>query len=114
MSNNRKKIKKLAENVRNNPDDSFLKFALALELLKNNQPGKALMLFESVYKNDPDYLGVYYHLGKLYESLKKFDRAEQLFTEGIRVAQRQGAGRTESELNEAQDSLKADRNYETP
>ncbi|MEX0994830.1 MAG: tetratricopeptide repeat protein [Balneolaceae bacterium] len=113
MSDNLQKIKKLAANVRENPEDSFLKFALALELLKNNQDRKALLLFESVYKNHPDYLGVYYHLGKLYESLENYERAEQLFTEGIRVAQRQDKDRTEKELNEALEALKEDRNHET-
>jgi len=112
MSNNQSKIKRLAQNVRKNPDDSFSKFALALELLKNNQTKKALMLFESVYDNDPEYLGVYYHLGKLYESLENYHHAEKLYNEGIRVAENQHDERTRQELTEALESLKEDRNYE--
>lgn len=113
MSDNQEKIKRLASNVREDPDDSFSKFALALELLKNNQPGKALLLFESVYENDPEYLGIYYHLGKLYESLEKYKLAEHLYMQGVRVAEKQGADRTQKELSEALESLKEDRNYET-
>lgn len=112
MTDNRNKIKQLAQNVRNNPTDSFSKFALALELLKNNQAQKALALFESVYTLDPEYLGVYYHLGKLYQSMNRFQDAEECFKEGIVVAEQQNEQRTLSELKEALILLEEEKNYE--
>ena len=95
------KIRRLARYVNRNPEDSFSKFALALELLKNNQPEKALVLFESVYQNDPDYLGTYFHLGKLYRQLERLRDAQRCYREGIELADRQQDRRTESELQEA-------------
>jgi chorismate synthase len=59
------KIRELAGYLKKNPNDSFTKFALALELLSLNDVSKAQGLFESVLKQDPDYLGVYYHLGQI-------------------------------------------------
>ncbi|MEX2573204.1 MAG: hypothetical protein WD317_02865 [Balneolaceae bacterium] len=101
MSENKKNIQRLAGYVSKNPDDSFSKFALALELLKNNQGGKALVLFESIYERDPDYLGIYYHLGKLYQDLHRGIKAETCFREGIDLAEKQNERQTLSELKEA-------------
>ncbi len=100
------KIKRLARYVRDNPDDSFSKFALALELLKNNQVEKALTLFESIYKNDPGYLGTYYHLGKLYQDMDRKGDAERMFREGAVLAAQNHNPKTLSELNEALEELR--------
>jgi tetratricopeptide (TPR) repeat protein len=103
-------IKKLARNIKNNPDDSFSKFALALEFQKKENLNKARILFEDIYKNDPEYVGVYYHLGKLYERLDMAAEARKIFQEGIKVAQKQKESRTEKELKEALVQLKTDMN----
>lgn len=98
-------IKKLAKNVKANPDDSFSKFALALEFLKQDKIQKAKLFFEDVYHNDPDYVGVYYHLGKLYEQVGKLDSALKIYQEGIQVAEKQQQKRTLHELKEARSVL---------
>src|SRR5690625_5552523 len=84
MSESVNKIRHFAALIRENPEESFPKFALALELLKKDDVAKARVLFESVLKQDPDYLGVYYHLGKLYESIEMTEEAETMYQQGIR------------------------------
>jgi len=111
MTNSR--IKWLAQAVRRNPEDSFSKFALALELLKNNRTSQALPLFESIHRNDPDYLGIYYHLGKLYQRLQRLDDAERCYLEGVGRAISQKESRTRSELEEALQQLNEERTDET-
>ncbi|MEX2600346.1 MAG: tetratricopeptide repeat protein [Balneolaceae bacterium] len=106
MRDSSQKIRTLALNVKNNPGDIFSKFALALELLKNNQVQKALVLFESIYKHHPDYLGVYYHLGKLYQSMEEPQRSAQIFSEGIEIAKKRNDTRTLLELTEALEVVK--------
>lgn len=95
------KIKTLARNIQANPDDSFSKFALALEFLKKNNLQRAKLLFQDIYTNDPEYVGVYYHLGKLYERLEYFDKAQKMYNEGMDVASNQEEHRTQKELQEA-------------
>ena len=95
------KIKQLARQIRENPGDSFSKFALALEFRKQQDFKKARILFEDILSNDPEYVGVYYHLGKLYELLERPADATQLYREGIEVADRQKEQRTKKELQEA-------------
>lgn len=102
MSQDQKaKIKQLARQIRDNPGDSFSKFALALEFRKQGEFKKARILFEDILSSDPDYVGVYYHLGKLYEALDRLNEAQELYKKGIEVAHAQNEGRTKSELEEA-------------
>lgn len=105
MKNNKQKIRELAESLQKNPDDSFTKFALALELLKKDDVTKAKVLFESVLRQDPDYLGVYYHLGKLYERQGRIEDAKKMFNNGLKVAEEQQNERTALELKDALESL---------
>lgn len=106
------KIKTLALNLKKDPADSFSKFALALELLKLNEVSKARILFESVLKQDPQYLGVYYHLGKLYESMNLHREAVKVYRDGMEVAKLQDNQRTLSELSEALEILNIEINNE--
>ena len=80
------RIPLLAKRLKENPNDSFSKFALALELLKTNEIAKARMLFENIVKQDPDYVGVYYHLGGLYANLDENNLAISTYKKGIEVA----------------------------
>lgn len=95
------KIKRLAWQIKNNPGDSFSKFALALEFRKQDEYKKARILFEDILESDPDYVGVYYHLGKLYEALDRLSDSKELYERGIEIADKQNKSRTKSELNEA-------------
>jgi tetratricopeptide (TPR) repeat protein len=107
MSEDQKaKIKQLARQIKNNPGDSFSKFALALEFRKEGEFKKARILFEDILSSDPDYVGVYYHLGKLYEALDRLTDAKKLYEKGIEVADEQKETRTKSELKEALQQLK--------
>lgn len=101
MANNKSKISQLAQNVKHDPSDTFSKFALALELLKIDGVEKAQLLFEAILKQDPEYLGVYYHLGKLYQERGMHKRAKLMFTDGIELAEKKNETRTKSELSEA-------------
>lgn len=59
-------IATLAKRVKDHPNDSFSKFALALEIIKIDRRKSAVVLFEDIVQNDPNYVGVYYHLGEQY------------------------------------------------
>ena len=88
------------------PEDPFTRFALAQEHLKQDNTEKALAFFEELVDTDPDYVGTYYHLGKLYEQLGRTDDALATYEEGIEVAREQKAQKDLSELQDAK--LKAE------
>jgi len=88
------------------PEDPFTRFALAQEHLKQDNTEKALTFFEELVETDPDYVGTYYHLGKLYEQLGRTDDALDTYEQGIEVAREQKAQKDLSELQDAK--LKAE------
>lgn len=106
MSRKSSRIGELARKVRDNPGDSFTKFTLALECLKQERNKQARVLFEDIRERDPEYVGVYYHLGALYRQLDQPSEARRCYEEGMDVAREQNRNRTLSELREALEELK--------
>ncbi len=104
------RISTLAKAVKENPEDSFYKFTLALEMLKIDQYSKAKVLFEAIKDNDPGYVGVYYHLAKLYIELGENKKALNTYKKGIEVAEHQNDEHTKSELSAALLNLEIEMN----
>ena len=95
----------LKEFLQENPNDSFSRYALALEYVKLGQLDDARREFETVREKDPDYLATYYQLGQLYLRMNLRHEAEKSFRTGITVAIKQRDDHTRSELEGALDSL---------
>jgi len=91
--------------LNDNPNDSFSRYALALEYVKLGQNDDAVREFESVKSNDPDYVATYYQLGQLYRNLGQTHDAEKTLRTGITVATKAGDEHTRSELEAALDML---------
>ncbi len=87
------------------PDDSFSRYALALEYVKLHQLDDARREFETVRGKDPDYLATYYQLGQLYIKLGLNHEAEKTFRTGITVAVKLRDDHTRSELEAVLESL---------
>lgn len=86
---------------RDDPDDPFVRYALAQEHLKRGEPNEALQYFEDLADEHPDYVGTYYHLGKLYEALGRTDDAIRTYQTGIEQAARASDLHARSELQGA-------------
>ena len=95
------RLQQIQDMLKNEPNDSFLNYALALELAKENNIPKAIEIIEEILKRDPDYLGAYYQLGKYYELLQQSDKAIATYQKGIEIAKQQKNSKTLGELNEA-------------
>jgi Tfp pilus assembly protein PilF len=95
------RIAQLKAFLEEDPDDNFTLFALALEYIKKGDAGQAEKLFKSILVNDPAYVGVYYHLGKLYESLGDISMARSTYNEGIVVTRKARELHALSELETA-------------
>ncbi len=81
-----------------NPKDPFLKYALGKEYEKLGQLEKTTELFENLIQSDPDYIGTYYHLGKIYERQSAPEKAVAIYQSGILVARKIGDKHAEGEL----------------
>lgn len=81
MSNSR--IDQLTKFLEENPADSFVRYALATEYINLNDDETALAYFLEILRRDPEYTGMYYHLGKLYQRLNEKELAEETFKNGM-------------------------------
>jgi tetratricopeptide (TPR) repeat protein len=95
------RLEQLLQFYEDDPDDAFTRFALAREYLKRGETQKALSFFEELREDDPEYVGTYYHLGKLYEKLDRPDDAEATYEAGIGQAEKQRDQHARSELQDA-------------
>lgn len=94
----RNRLQKLLEFFQNEPNDPFLKYALATEYLNSNEPDRALFYYEDLITNHPDYVGTYYHLGKLYEALDRKAEAIKIYQAGMIVSRKANDNHAYSEL----------------
>ena len=95
------RLEQLNEMLKDEPNDSFLNYALALEYAKADNIIKAIELIEALLLRDENYLGAYYQLGKYYEQLNKNEKAMDIYNKGIVISKKQNNRKTLGELNEA-------------
>lgn len=77
------RLNQLQELLKESPTDSFLLFAIAKEHEGLDDFEAALANYLLLKQNDPEYTGLYYHLGKLYELLDEETHALSTYQEGI-------------------------------
>jgi Tfp pilus assembly protein PilF len=96
---------KIKQMLVDNPTDSFLQHALALENIKLGDDVQARQLFEEILNRDPGYIGSYYHLAKLLERNENTEEAIKWYEKGMEEAKRAGDNHAQSELRSAWEEL---------
>jgi len=99
------RIDQIQELLKENPEDSFLKHALALEYIKQGDDANAKHVFEALLSANPNYVGSYYHLAKLYERCGLEEEAIKVYERGMEVARQLGEQHAYSELRSAYEYL---------
>ena len=99
------RIDKINEMLLENPTDSFLQHALALEYIKLNKDDDAKKLFETILEREPGYIGSYYHLAKLLERLNDNEAAIKVYEKGMEQSKRLGDNHAFGELRSALEEL---------
>jgi thioredoxin-like negative regulator of GroEL len=95
----------LEEFVAADPDDSFSRYALALELEKEGREADAVVQFREVIARDSGYVATYYHLGKVLARQGHVDEARDVYRDGILAATAANDQRTRTEIQEALEAL---------
>ena len=99
------RIEKILEFLQQTPNDNFLRHALALEYIKQGDDTKAQQLFENILNASPDYVGSYYHLGKLLERNNKTTQAIACYEKGMNIAKSVNDNHAYTELQAAYEDL---------
>lgn len=83
------------------PNDSFVKYAIAKEYEKLDDLKTSIEKFEALRKQDPNYVGLYYHLAHIYTEIDEIKNALEVYDAGILVAKTQNDLHALSELRNA-------------
>ncbi len=103
MSNIR--LQKLIEMLEQQPNDSFLTYAIGMEYLGMGNLNSAELQFKAVIVIDPNHLAAHYQLGILLPNLNKETEAINLLEKGLVIAQQKGDLKTKNEFRSALDEL---------
>ncbi len=106
------RLELLQSMLEESPNDSFLLFALAKEYEKINQLDDALLTYFKLKEIDVNYVGLYYHLGKLLEQKERIEEAFFTYKEGMTIAKSQGDQHSFNELAGAKLNLGDDDDFE--
>ncbi|MFM8450004.1 MAG: hypothetical protein ACKOAY_07850 [Haliscomenobacter sp.] len=87
------------------PLDSFLLFATGKEYEKMEDLEQALDYYELLEKTNPDYVGLYYHLGKLLERMERSADALAAYDRGMATARKLQDQHSYNELSGARLNL---------
>jgi tetratricopeptide (TPR) repeat protein len=95
----------LEEFVAADPNDSFSRYALALELEKEGRELEAIPQLQELLARDQDYVAAYYRLGHLLLRRGQVEDARTIFHRGLDAANAAGDKRASAEIQEALDAL---------
>jgi len=98
------RIDKLLNFLDNDPKDPFVLYALATEYNSLNDFKKAFEFYLKLVAEHPDYVGTYYHLGKLYEKTDNKEKAMETYKLGMSAARNKRDMHAFSELQGAYNS----------
>jgi Tfp pilus assembly protein PilF len=99
---NTERIEKLFELLKTEPNDIFLNYALGIEYIANPESySLAEEQFKKVLLLNPEYIAVYYQLGKLFEAQAKNVEALEYYKIGLTKAREQKNNKAINEFGEA-------------
>lgn len=87
--------------LKDEPDDVFLNYSLAIEFLAMNQHDQAIQAFGKVIDLNSEYIPAYYQLGKIHEALSLNTEALDYFKKGLELARQQKNNKAINEFGEA-------------
>jgi Tfp pilus assembly protein PilF len=87
------------------PDDSELRYALAMEYRSLGDDARAVETLQGLIKSAPGFVASYLMLGQLFVKMARDDDARTVLRSGIAAAQKAGNEHAQSELQALLDSL---------
>ncbi|WP_143961521.1 tetratricopeptide repeat protein [Litoribacter populi] len=94
------RIEQLLDFAKEEPDNPFNFYALALEY-QNSNIQKATYYFDLLLEKFADYLPTYYHAGLFFEKKDELEKAKSIFVKGISLAKAKNDNHAQRELQNA-------------
>ncbi len=99
------RLEQLQQMLAENPEDTFLQYALAMEMGNAGQDEEGLRLFRGLMASEPPYVPAFFMAGQKLASLQRFDEARDVLRSGIDQARQQNDLHAAGEMSEFLASL---------
>jgi tetratricopeptide (TPR) repeat protein len=83
------------------PNDSFLRYAVAMEYAKLGRRAEAIVEFAELLGRDPGYVPGYFMAGRTAQQSGDYDAARSFYERGIAAARKAGDSHAADEMSEA-------------
>ncbi|WP_417847171.1 tetratricopeptide repeat protein [Thalassoglobus sp.] len=91
--------------LQESPEDIFLNYAYAMELLKEDEIELAQKAFAKVRELNPDYVPAYFQEAQMLSQDDRIEEARSLLESGIKVARKTGDDHALGEMTEYMENL---------
>lgn len=98
--NKNPRILKLTELLEKDPNDSFTRYALALEYKSNGDVQTSINILNELLQRDERYVAGYHQLGQIYVNQNRTDLAKKIYRKGIEQADKTGDKKAKREMEE--------------
>lgn len=105
---NHERIALLKEYIKEEPENPFNQYALAMEYYEL-QPLEALEILETLLNTNPEYLPTYYKIAHLYWEMESWEKAEKTFASGIQLAEKKNDEKALGELKASYQNFEIDK-----
>ncbi len=102
MATRREKIEAM---LASEPDDTFLRYSLAMEYDKEERHAESLAAFEELMQATPPYVPAFFMAAQQQARLNAVDQARNFLRTGIEEARHQGDSHAAAEMSEFLQSL---------
>jgi tetratricopeptide (TPR) repeat protein len=99
------RLEQLLELHKDDPNDAFTRYAIALEYNARNDYANAIQWFEALRADDADYVPTYYMLAGAYRAADNPEAAKDVYEAGLKAAKRVGDTHTVAEISAALEEL---------
>jgi tetratricopeptide (TPR) repeat protein len=83
------------------PNDPFTLYSIAYEYMQAGDFQEAIKYFLRLKEADPEYVGLYYHLGRCWAEIEEEEKAIATYRAGMAIAERKRDPHALSELRGA-------------
>jgi tetratricopeptide (TPR) repeat protein len=99
------RVEMLTQFLRENPNDPFARYGLAMEYSKTGDTERALQEFSKLLEVNPDYTAGYFMAAQTLAKNGRTDEARKMLSDGIASAARTGNAHAKSEMQAMLDEL---------
>jgi tetratricopeptide (TPR) repeat protein len=89
----------------NDPDDSFTRYAVALEYISMGNTEQGIGYLKDLIDRDPGYVASYQQLGSMYAENDRKEDARAVLIRGIEIARQSGELHAAQEMQDVLDEL---------